>query len=221
VSDIQILYQDETMIAVCKPSGMVVHRGWAKDSVTLYDVVRDELVGRPVFAVHRLDRGTSGVMLFAQDAETARLIQEQIESGRVEKRYLALVRGPMLDRYFVNHPVRQPDVDRRVPARTGFRPLAHSDRWTLVEASPITGRSHQIRLHLAHLSHPIVGDVRYGKGAINRMFREQYGLNRMALHARRLTIRHPHSGEPICFEAALPDDLSQPLTAMGFDLANV
>jgi tRNA pseudouridine65 synthase len=215
--EIPVLYRDDRLIAVSKPSGLVVHRGWARDKVTLYDIVRDELVGSQVFAVHRLDRGTSGVMMFALDAETARLMQEEIEAGRVHKQYLALVRGPMTDRFFINHPIQQPDVERKVPALTEFRPLAHCQRWTLVAAMPITGRSHQIRLHLKHLNHPIIGDVKYGKGEINRMFRSQYGLSRMALHSAALSIRHPHTGERLEMKAALPEDLTGPLAATGFD----
>lgn len=190
-----------------------MHRGWATNT-TLYDVVRDELVHQKVFGIHRLDRGTSGVVLFALSQETAREMQTQFETSSVRKEYIALVRGPLRDRSFINHPIRQPNDGRRLNAITEFIPIATRDRWTLVRALPLTGRSHQIRLHLKHISHPIVGDIKHGKGEINRMFREQFGLHRMALHAHRISFIH--NGTNITLTCELPEDLVQPLLRLGF-----
>lgn len=212
--ELQILYRDEFMIAVNKPAGMIVHRGWDKDPVTVADILRDDIVKAKVFAAHRLDRGTSGVLLFALNADTARNLQKQIEAGEVQKRYIALVRGPMKEGCLLDYPIAKEKGQERIPAVTEFIPLAHKDRWTLVEALPRTGRLHQIRKHLKHLSHPIVGDVLYGKGDVNRFFRETYNLNRMALHALALTFRN-ELDEVITIEASLPKDLTEPFEKLG------
>lgn len=208
------MYRDDRLLAVVKPAGMIVHRGFDNDPVTVADVVRDRLVGAPVHAVHRLDRGTSGVVLFGLDPETARRMQAGFEGGTIAKRYLALVRGPMTAACTVDNPVPRVKDGPRVPAVTDVEPLAHVDRWTLVEAHPRTGRLHQIRRHLKHISHPIVGDVRYGKGDINRLFRETYGLHRLALHAWAMTVPHPDGGE-VYLQAPLPADLAEPWERLG------
>lgn len=205
---LDVLFENVHLIAVAKPSGMVVHRGWADDAITAADVVRDEIVKAPVHAVHRLDRGTSGVLLFAKNSDSARTMQELMTQPTFEKRYLALVRGPMLDPCLLDHAITQREQEGRIDAVTEFIPLAHSDRWSLVEARPHTGRVHQIRKHLKHLSHPIVGDVRYGKGDVNRFFREHYNLNRLALHCSIIQFEHPDFG-PTSIHAPMPIDLRE------------
>ena len=213
-----ILYRDEVLLAVDKPSGLAVHRGAARDRVVALQLVRDH-VGRHVHAVHRLDRATSGVLLFAFDPETARRMQERFETGGVEKRYLALVRGIPPEEGVIDHPIPRDEDGPRVPAVTEFRRLAVFERYSLVEARPLTGRRHQIRRHFKHLSHPLIGDVRYGKGEHNRLFRERFGLHRLALHALELAFDHPGTGEHLRITAPLPEDLAGPLRAMGFNLA--
>lgn len=212
--EIEVLYRDDRLIAVMKPSGMIVHRGWDNDAVTAADLVRDNIAGKPVHALYRLDRGTSGVLIFGLDPEMASYFQSEAVAGRVRKEYLALVRGPMLEGSTLDHPIPQRDGGQRVDAVTEFEPLAHKDRWSLVGARPLTGRLHQIRRHLKHLSHPIVGDVRYGKGDINRFFRDTYNLNRLALHARSIGFTRP-DGEAIEILAGLPEDLEEPLSRLG------
>ncbi|MCC7529814.1 MAG: pseudouridylate synthase [Candidatus Melainabacteria bacterium] len=212
--ELEILYRDEFMIAVNKPSGMIVHRGWDKDPVTVADILRDDIVKAKVFAAHRLDRGTSGVLIFALNADAARKLQQQLEAGKVKKRYIALVRGPMKEGCLLDYPIRIDKEHERIPAVTEFIPLAHKDRWSLVEARPHTGRLHQIRKHLKHLHHPIVGDVLYGKGDVNRFFRETFNLHRMALHALALTIKNAND-ESITVEAPLPKDLTEPFKKLG------
>jgi tRNA pseudouridine65 synthase len=209
-----ILYQDEAILVVAKPSGLVVHRGWGQDRVVAMALAR-QAVGRHVYPVHRLDRGTSGALVFALDPETARRLQASFEAGEVRKRYLALVRGIPPEQGVIDNPVpREPDGPR-VPAVTEFRRLAVFERYALVEAIPRTGRLHQIRRHLKHLTHPLIGDVRYGKGEHNRLFRERFGLHRLALHALEIAFPHPVSGEPVHFAAEVPEDLAGPLRAMG------
>ncbi|MBA3859199.1 MAG: pseudouridylate synthase [Cyanobacteria bacterium PR.3.49] len=213
-----VLYRDEFMIAVSKPSGMIVHRGWDNDPVTAADIVRDQIVMAPVFAAHRLDRGTSGVLLFALDAETARILQQQNQAGEFKKRYMALVRGPMKEGCILDHPIPKEKHHVRVDAITEFAPISHIDRWSLVEARPITGRLHQIRRHLKHLSHPVVGDVRYGKGDINRYFRETFDLNRLALHAFELSLKNRHD-ESISIQAPITEDLQRAFEKMNLDFS--
>lgn len=213
-TSIEVLYRSNSLIAVSKPAGLLVHRGWAQDDVTVADIVRDEIVGAPVHAIHRLDRGTSGVLLFALDSETAKNLQEMLpDPNRFNKEYIALVRGPMIEACILDYAIPKKPDGPRVDAVTEFTPLLHKDRWTLVEARPRTGRLHQIRRHLKHLSHPIIGDVLYGKGPINRFFRETYGLTRMALHAKKVVLTLPEGRVEI--EAQLPDDLREPLERLG------
>ncbi len=213
--DIPILYQDDVLVAVCKPSGLAVHRGWARDPTYALNEVRDRL-GRWVYPVHRLDRATSGVLVFALDRDTARRLQEQFQDGRVEKRYLALVRGIPPESGVIDHPVKRTlRGEERVPAVTEFRRLGSFERYSLVEARPRTGRLHQIRRHLKHITHPLIGDVRYGKGELNRHFRQRFGLHRLALHALEMRLEHPSDGTPLRWIADVPHDLAGPLTAMG------
>jgi tRNA pseudouridine65 synthase len=214
-----ILYRDEHLIALCKPTGMLVHRGWAKDGPIALTVAR-ELAGAPVWPVHRLDRGTSGVLMFALSAIAARGLHTLFEQGLVRKRYLALVRGCPPAEGVIDHPVRRGEAGPRVPAVTEFRRLmvAAQERVALVEARPRTGRLHQIRRHLKHLGHPVIGDANYGKGALNRDFRARYGLARLALHALAATLTHPHTGEPLTIFAPVPADLAEPLARLGLKI---
>ncbi|TPV92380.1 MAG: pseudouridylate synthase [Myxococcales bacterium FL481] len=212
---IEVLYADDHVVVANKPSGMLVHRGWAQDKRTAMDEVRDA-VGQRVHPLHRLDRGTSGALLFALDADVARDLAGAFERGEVGKRYVALVRGHLRRTGRLEHPVPSRERGPRVPAATSLRPIASSPhaRCSLVEAQPHTGRLHQIRRHLKHLSHPIVGDVRYGDGRVNRHFREHHGLTRLALHAFALAFRHPQRGWLTVY-APLPPDLRMAWQALG------
>jgi len=213
-----ILHADATFVVIDKPAGIAVHRGMARDRIVLVDVAERQL-GRPVFPVHRLDRATSGALLLALGSEAARLLQAQFEEGTTDKRYLALVRGHPPESGVIDHPVPRALDGPRVPARTEFRRLAVWERYALIEARPRTGRLHQIRRHLKHIGHPLIGDVRYGKGEHNRLFRETFGLYRLALHAVSLAFEHPESGAPLSVAAPLPPDLGTVLASMGVDLA--
>jgi tRNA pseudouridine65 synthase len=212
---VDALYRDDRLIIVNKPSGVAVHRGWADDRVTALTLARD-LAGRYVFPVHRLDRGTSGALLFALDAETAALLQERLGGRAIEKRYLALVRGVTPEDGRIDHAIPRAPKGPRVDAITSYRRLAVAlDRYSLVEALPETGRFHQIRRHMKHISHPVIGDANYGDLRENRKLRAEYGLARLALHARSLSFVHPWTGAAISVRAPLPEDLAQPLTRLG------
>jgi len=214
--DLPILYCDRFLLAVNKPSDIAVHRGLSRERIAVLQLARNA-VGKRVYPVHRLDRATSGALLLALDPGTARRLQEKLEAGEVEKRYLALVRGIPPEQGVIDHPVPRSPGGPRVPAVTEFRRLATFERYALVEARPLTGRLHQIRRHFKHLSHPLIGDVRYGKGEHNRMFRERFGLYRLALHAVELAFDHPGTGERLRIVAPLPEDLAGPLRAMGIN----
>lgn len=209
-----VLYQDEELLVVDKPSGLVVHRGWARDGEVIMTLAR-ALAGRHVYPVHRLDRGTSGVLVMALAAGAARALGEAFEAGRVHKRYLALVRGIPPESGVIDHPIPRSPGGPRVPAVTRFRRLATFERYAWLEVFPETGRLHQVRRHLKHISHPVIGDVRYGKGEHNRLFRSRFGLYRLALHAAAIGLQHPRSGAPARFQAPLPADLAGPLASMG------
>lgn len=212
---IDLLFVDGAVVVANKPSGLLVHRGWADDDDVALFRVRD-MLGAHVHPVHRLDRGTSGALLFARTREAAATLGRAFEAGRVEKRYLALVRGTPPDEGIIDHAIPRSEGGERVAAITRFRCLARSpvDRCSLVLAEPETGRLHQIRRHLHHISHPIVGDVNHGSGAINRHYRAQYGLHRLALHASSIAFDHPTTGERVIASAPVPDDLSRVLGAL-------
>jgi tRNA pseudouridine65 synthase len=192
--EVELVFRDASFVVVDKPSGVIVHRGLANDAEDLMRAVRDR-VGARVYPVHRLDRGTSGAVVMALSAGAASAFGKAFEEGRVEKRYLALTRGHPSDGD-IDHPVPNREDGPRVPALTRVRCLGVAGRYALVEAVPVTGRLHQIRRHLKHVSCPIIGDVKYGKGEHNRHFRERYGLHRLALHATELAFDHPATGAP-------------------------
>jgi tRNA pseudouridine65 synthase len=215
--DVTLLHRDERFVAVDKPSGVSVHRGWAAERDVMLTRVRDA-VGAYVYPVHRLDRGASGVLLFALDAETARALGESFAEGRVRKRYLALVRGVPPERLTIDHPVlRGERSGERVPAVSDVERLEVLGRYSLVAVEPKTGRLHQIRRHMKHVACPLIGDVRYGKGEHNRLFRERYGLHRLFLHAMELSFVHPSTGAQLTVISPLGADLAEPLEKLRRD----
>lgn len=205
-----VLFCDDHLAVVDKPSGLLVHRGWADDEEVAMTLARDRL-GRWVYPVHRLDRGTSGVLVFALSSDIARILQDAFEAQQVRKVYRALVRGVPPPELRIDHPVPKGEDGPRVDAVTELSTLSSSGRYAWVEARPRTGRLHQIRRHLKHVSHPIIGDVNYGKGEHNRLWRDTYGLYRLALHAARIELAHPVTGAPLVVESPLPEDLAGPL----------
>jgi tRNA pseudouridine65 synthase len=216
-----ILFQDDAIVVVNKPSGLLVHRSPIDRHETRFAVqlLRDQL-GRRVFPVHRLDKGTSGALAFALDSATAAVLAEQFAGRQVRKTYVAIVRGWPQPAGVIDHPLDAvqdayaPNADSAPkPCRTVYRRLATvelpvrvdrypTSRYALVELEPETGRRHQLRRHLAHLSHPIVGDSTYGKGRHNRLFAERYGVRRLLLACVGLEFTHPASGATVRVQAA-------------------
>lgn len=208
-----VVYQDEHLIAVNKPAGLPSHRGWAQDVRPALQRVRDQ-VGRIVYPIHRLDRATSGLLLFAFSPEVVRDMQEILSAVQTAKRYLALCRGCDPALVHVDHPLSKEPGQEKRPAQTDFRLLGAFERYGLYEARPRTGRTHQIRRHLKHVAHPIIGDVRYGKGDHNRLFRDRYGFHRLALHCHRFHFTHPRTGRSLDLVAPLPDEFSALLSEL-------
>jgi len=210
-----ILHEDESLLVVNKPSGLPVHGGSGLDG-GLIEVLRRLRSEPGLELAHRLDRDTSGCLVIARRRSALRALHAAFREGRVDKRYLALVAGKVsksftseapLERFVKRGGERHVAVTRSGrAARTRFRPLAKGDEFTLVEALPDTGRTHQIRVHATHAGHPIAGDSRYGDKDLNQKLR-QLGLRRLALHAAGLAFEHPKTGERLSFTAPLPDDL--------------
>ncbi len=196
-----------------KPSGLAVHRGWARADRYAMTDLRDAL-GQRVYPVHRLDQSASGVLVFGLSPEAARILSRQFEARVVEKSYVALVRGVPADHALIDHPLKPERGDEAQPATTEVTRLEQFGRYAWVNARPLTGRLHQIRRHLKHVSCPIIGDVRYGKGEHNRLFRERYGFHRLALHAAGLTLKSVAEARPITIAASLPAELERLLRSL-------
>ena len=206
---IVILHRDPRCVVVDKPSGIATHRGWDDSDDALLQVVRDT-VNAYVYPIHRLDRGASGIVLFALDKDAARAFSDAWTEA--DKRYLAITRGHPAEHVVLDHAIPKAPGEPRVPAITEFWRRETFGRYALVEARPRTGRLHQIRRHLKHLSCPLIGDVRYGKGEHNRLWREKLGLHRLALHATSLRVPHPDGGE-LAVTCPLAPDLDAALVA--------
>jgi tRNA pseudouridine65 synthase len=214
-TSIDVLYCDDTVVVVDKPSGLSVHRGDDQGSTFALNLTRDA-IGQWVYPVHRLDRATSGVLVFALASEHARALQESLDERSFHKTYLALVRGTPPEQGVIDSPMAKREGGPDVESITEYSSLFVSDRrLSLVEARPRTGRRHQIRRHLRRIDHPIAGDVNYGNGPDNRRYRAELGLYRLALHAKRLSFLHPASGERVTFESPVPEDLAEPLRRIG------
>lgn len=216
---LRIIHIDEHLVAIDKPAGLLVHRTAidAQEQVFALQLLRDQL-GRPVWPVHRLDKGTSGLLLFALSSEMAGLLAPMFEQGLARKRYQALVRGWPENEGVIEHPLaRDPELpsagQTMLASRTDWHGLARlewpiqtqagfeTSRFALVEARPLTGRRHQIRRHLRHIAHPIIGDSTHGKGKLNRSVAEFLGLQRLWLHGLELQLRHPVTDELLTLQA--------------------
>jgi tRNA pseudouridine65 synthase len=223
IEPVVILRRTDRLVVVDKPSGRLVHRTalsrGPREPFLLQSVAA--AVGRPVHAVHRLDRGTSGALLMALDAEAARLAQQALREPATRKEYLVLVRGHAADAFESERPLRGEDGTPR-PCHTAFRcitrrPEIGPDGVSLLVASLGSGRRHQIRRHLNHLGHHVVGDTTHGKGHVNRSLRAAHGCHRMFLHARSLAFDDPFGGPRWQVAAPVPPDLRRVLESIGID----
>lgn len=223
-----ILWRDERYVAVAKPAGLLMHRSPIAERVEefLMQRLRDQL-RRHVYLIHRLDRPTSGVVLFAFDPEAARAACAHWEERTVEKTYLAVVRGWPAQTGTIDYPLAEEPGRPEQPAITHWQRLATVDlpvpvgryasaRYALLAVRPETGRLHQIRKHCHHVSHHLIGDTTHGDGRHNRLFRERYDCRRLLLHAWRLRLAHPLSGAPLDLAAAPDPDYARVLAALGW-----
>lgn len=234
---LSIIYQDEYLVAINKPSGLLVHRSMLDKYATQFalQMLRDQ-IGQHVFPVHRLDRPTSGVLVFALSADIARKLGEQFASQIVEKTYLAIVRGHIMQKGKIDHALKE-KLDKIAdkmakkdkPAQeaiTFFNRLATFElpfavskyataRYSLVQLTPKTGRNHQLRRHLVHLSHPIVGDIAHGDGKHNKFIRQQFNFNQLALTCKSMRLTHPVSQAPLVLRCDLDKNIYDLLEKWG------
>jgi tRNA pseudouridine65 synthase len=224
---LEIIYQDEYLVAINKPHGLLVHRSPIATNADTFAVqeLRNQL-DRHVYPVHRLDRKTSGVLLFALDTNTHRQMQQAFAERKVSKDYLAIVRGYTEDSDTIDYALTN-DKGKVQEAVTHYRTLERTEiplpfgkhdtsRYSLVAVKPATGRMHQIRKHFAHILHPIIGDRPHGCNKQNRLFKEKWNMMTMMLHARALSFHHPVSQKKITLEAEIHPEFSRTLELLSF-----
>jgi tRNA pseudouridine65 synthase len=229
MSHLPVLYRDEHFIAVNKPADLLVHRTYIdRERDVALQRVRDQ-IGQRVYPLHRLDRATSGVLVFGLSPEAAGALAEQVRGREIRKDYLAVVRGWPQTEGLIERPLKNRGSGEMQDARTAYRrletvqlpiPVARwpTARYALVGVSIETGRRHQIRRHLAGINHPVVGDTTHGDGRHNRIFREHFRSRRLLLHAERLQFRQPFTGETVEITAPLPEDFAAVLDDLGWGL---
>jgi len=222
---LEILYQDEYLVAINKPSGLLVHKSPIDKRETAFalQMVRDQ-IGQYVYPVHRLDKPTSGILVFALSSEVARLLSEQFREHSIEKEYMAVVRGYTKALELIDYDLKvildkKADKDRKdnkepQSAQTYYECLSTVElpfpvsrypvaRYSLLKLLPKTGRKHQLRRHMKHILHPIVGDTKYGRNEHNNLFREKFDCHRLLLHANALSFVHPITQKPLVLNAKI------------------
>jgi len=229
---IEVVYEDDALLAVNKPAGLLVHRSAIAADETDFLLERLQAqIGGTLYLAHRLDRATSGIVLLAKSREIAGELGRLFMARRIVKRYLAVVRGWPAAEGMIDYPL--PDVRERSPrkaALTRWRTLATAtvplalgkyseQRYALVEAQPETGRYRQIRKHFHHVSHHLIGDTSHGRGDHNRLWRMHFHMHRLLLHAWRLELIHPLSGTPLTLQAPLDETWRSILAALNWDAA--
>ena len=240
MNSLDILFQDEHYVVINKPSGLLVHRSEIDRHETRFAVqlLRDQLA-QHVYPVHRLDKPTSGALLFALNPEAARRMAAQFNSKDVEKTYLTVVRGYSNSQGIIDYPLTE-ELDRKTDRKanpnkapkeavTLFNRLATAElpvtigrypqsRFSLIEARPQHGRKHQLRRHFRHLNHPIMGDTKHGEGRYNRFFRDRFDCHRLLLSAISLKFVHPYSQQTVRISAPLDETFQRVMSKMGWHL---
>ncbi|MEM9935300.1 MAG: pseudouridine synthase [Bacteroidota bacterium] len=237
--ELPILFHDDQLIAIHKPAGLLVHqtnldRGEDKDALRM---LRDQ-IGRWVYPVHRLDKATSGVLVFGLSSEAARQAAKQFEERTVEKQYLAVVRGYTQEEALIDYPLKPLWEKKRgkrlsqpkpaQDAQTYYKRIATTElphpvgryetaRYSLMILSPKTGRSRQLRRHMKHISHPILGDRSHGDTKHNAFIASFTGKSRLMLHAHSLALLHPLTNKPLLITAGLADEFQHVLSVLGLD----
>ncbi|TCC98100.1 pseudouridylate synthase [Pedobacter frigidisoli] len=224
---LEIIYQDEHLIAINKPHGLLVHQSSIARDATEFalQLLRDQ-VGKKVSPVHRLDRKTSGILLFSFDKPTEIAMQQQFMNAETHKKYLAILRGFTPDFMDIDYPLAKENGTIQ-EAFTSFKTLQKAEvdvafgkhltsRYSLVEAKPTTGRMHQLRRHFSHILHPIIGDRTHGCNKQNKFFVDQWNMSTMLLHASELSFTHPVTFEKIHIKADLHDEFKRVINFLGF-----
>ncbi len=226
-STFPILYEDESIVAINKPPGIMVHpTKITEDDQFILPLLVAQLQ-QEVFAIHRIDRGTSGVLLFGKNKTTVRALSKQFQEREVDKMYVAITRGFAPVSETIDYPIaREPHLPKRkavthiktihtheLPVPIGPYQTA---RYSIVKAFPQTGRRHQIRRHLTHLRYPVIGDKRYGDNKHTRYWREELGIDRMLLHAKELAFMHPANQQLIRLEAPFGETFQKAFELLNF-----
>lgn len=228
---LKVLFRDDHLVAIHKPSGLLVHRTGldAGERRFALQLLRGQL-GRRVHPVHRLDKGASGALLFALDPGTASRLGEALRRRALRRTYVAVVRGRPGEEGEIDHPLARRFEGTKGAAReavTRYRRLATvelphrvdrypTSRYSLLELRPLTGRQHQLRRHLSHASHPILGDTTWGNGRHNRLFRDHLACRRLLLACVELRLDHPVTGSPLTITAPLAGDFAAVVHALGW-----
>ena len=223
-----ILFEDNHFVAIDKPTGILVHKtNISEDSRFVLQLLRDQ-IGQRVYPVHRLDRGTSGVLIFGKTKEATGWIAAQFRAKTIAKKYLAIIRGFVEAAGMIDYPLQGKPHLPRQEAITYYKRLTLSEmnfsvgryptsRYSLVEITPATGRRHQIRRHFAHIRHPVIGDKKHGDCKHNKYFREVYSINRMLLHAKSLRFFHPVSEKQLYIEAGPDSEFKRAVQILKLD----
>jgi len=226
---LNIIFHDELLVAINKPSGLLVHRTNLDPGETKFamNMLRDE-IGCWVYPIHRLDKGTSGVLLFSKSQEMASTLGQMILNQQFAKHYYAIVRGYSPDSIRIDYPVPQGRKGEKKPAISNITTLSRTEldfpvgifdtaRYSLVSVRPESGRRHQIRRHLKHIFYPIIGDRLYGDRAHNSFYSDQLNIPQMLLHASELGFTHPITGKNLSIKAGLPDHWEKALANFSDD----
>ena len=226
--NLDIIYQDEYLVAINKPHGLVVHRSDYIGDVDVFAVqeLRNQ-IGQLVYPCHRIDRKTSGVLLFALASEVNALMHKQFAENKVKKKYLAIVRGYTDDSGWIDYPLTN-EKGTVKEAITGYSTLKRAEldipsgnfktsRYSLVEAYPQTGRLHQIRKHFAHIFHPIIGDRPHGCNKQNKLFKNKFEMSTMMLHAAEIVFNHPVTEKEVTIQANIYSQFNRMLNLMGWE----
>jgi tRNA pseudouridine65 synthase len=224
---LKILFQDEHYVAIHKPPKILVHlTAISEDTDSVVRQLRAQ-IGEQVSPVHRLDRGTSGVLIFGRSADATRALAAQFEARTIEKKYLAIVRGHLFTPERVDYPITRLDGAKR-DAVTDYTPLAQTEipisagkypnsRYSLVDIQPQTGRFRQIRQHFSHLRHPIIGDKKHGDVKHNKLFEREFDCDILLLLARKLSFEHPFTGEELSISSEPEDQMLMMISRFGWN----
>ena len=236
--ELDILFEDDNLIAVNKPSGLLVHPSWIapRGTPNLTSMLKEYLQGT-AYTIHRLDRPTSGVIVFGKNKETAQKMNQKFADREVQKTYLCMARGYTPEGDVIDYALKEkldkladkmsnPDKPAQ-EAVSEYRRLGTVElpmavgrydvsRYSLVEVKPTTGRKHQIRRHMKHISHPLIGDTKHGDGRHNKAFRDHFDLDRLLLMAIELSFRHPENGELLTIKAPVDAYVDQLFRQFGW-----